>query len=686
MIAIDATRRNFLGVLAAGLMGGLVACSGAAPAATSGSSTPASGTGASGSSATVLGADQVGPLVQNIVNKPGKDLKPQRLADGLVPPTNKWFSGLVFGDTALPVFPLPLSFGVDAKGFSFGLPTVTTTAKTIMGGYAPIIEVGTGSNTSWQVVGYDELSVTLQGTSGGNVVGTVVIAEGSPFVSFTAAGNTELSTNLPFAASGVAYSVQGGASSYGLVTKATVSGTTVSLTKGQTATWFAVPDGGTLETMAPLAADPVKATSATYEVGEVASTTLEYATVGGGTTAFATMPHQQATLSGQGDELGSYASSYGTLKVYAGNKLSWTDQLLAARPGLDLSKLSDAERKEVAEAVKADVAAAKPYPADTYFGGKALYRDAQLLQIARQVGADDVADTLKQQVTTELEKWTDPKGCETRDAFCFFYDTTTRGLIGQTPSFGSDEYNDHHFHYGYFLYAAGVLAADDSALATRLAPVMNLLAADIASSPGNELFPSRRNFDSYASHSWASGTSPFADGNNQESASEAVTAYAGLTLWAQASGNQNLEIEARWMHALEGASAQAYWTNFDTTQPVYQGFEHSVTPLNFGGKRDYATWFSAEPAAALAILLIPVSPSSDQLKGDAARIAANVAEGIGSKGFDQQYGDYILMYSALAGEDARVKALDALRSFDKSKIDDGNTYSYTLAWLLSLKP
>ena len=687
MIAIDTTRRTFLTVLAGGVIGGLVACSGTAPAATTdGATTPAAvQTGAGGSSGTVLGADQVGPLVQNVVNRAGKDLKPERLASGLVPPTNKWFSGLVFGDTALPVFPLPLSFGVDAKGFSFGLPTVTTTAKTIMGGYAPIIQVGTGSNTTWQVTAYDELSVTLTGTSGGTVVGSVVIAEGSPFVSFTAAANTQLSTNLPFAASGEAYSVQGGASSYGLVTKGTVSGLTVSLDKGQSATWFAVPDGGSLAAMAPLAADPIKSTSASYEVGDKASTTLDYATVGGGKTAFATMPHQQATLSGQGEELGTYASSYGTLKVYEGNKLSWTDALLAARPGLDLSKLTDAERKEVATAVTADVAAAKPYPADTYFGGKALYRDAQLLQIAQQVGADDVAAKLKQKVTTQLETWMEPKGCDTRAAFCFFYDTTNKGLIGETPSFGSDEYNDHHFHYGYFLYAAGVLAADDSALATKLAPVMNLLAADIASSPGNEYFPSRRNFDSYASHSWASGTSPFADGNNQESASEAVTAYAGLTLWAQAVKDKNLEVEARWMHALEGASAQAYWTNFDTTQPVYSGFGHSVIPLNFGGKRDYATWFSAEPAAALAILLIPVSPSSDQLKGDAARIAKNVAEGIGSKGFDQQYGDYILMYSALAGEDARVKALDALRSFDKSKIDDGNTYSYTLAWLLSLK-
>lgn len=684
MIAIDTTRRTFLSAVAGGLITTLVACSSPSPTATSGATAPQ--TEAAGTSATVLGTDEVAPLVSDIVQAAGKDLKPERLGEGLIPPTNKWFSGLVFGDTAQPVFPLPLSFGVDGKGFSFGLPTVTTTAKTIMGGYAPIISVGTGSETTWSVTGYDELSVTLTGTSGGTRVGTVTIAEGSPFVTFTAAAGTTLTTNLPFAAHGDAWSVQGGAAEYGLVTGGEVSGTSVKLAEGQTATWFPVPDGGSLDAVAALAADPLKATSASYEVADKVTTTLRYDTVKSGSTAFAAMPHQAGTLQGAGEALGTYASSYGTLTLYAGNELTWTDPTYTARTGLDLSGLSADEKSELADSIKTDVAALGAYPADTYFGGKALYRDAQLWQIARQVGADAEADKLKERVTTQLLQWAEPKGCDTRAAFCFFYDTTNSGIVGNTPSFGSDEYNDHHFHYGYFLYAAGVLAADDPELATKLAPVMNLLAADIATSPSNEYFGSRRNFDSYASHSWASGTSPFADGNNQESASEAVTAYAGLTLWARASGNKNLEVEARWMQSLESSAARAYWTDFDLSDPVYSGFGHKVLPLNFGGKRDYATWFSAEPAAALAILLIPVSPSSDQLKTDAERINANVTEGIGSKGFDQQYGDYILMYSALAGEDARVKALDALRGFDRKLIDDGNTYSYTLAWLLSLKP
>ena len=76
--------------------------------------------------------------------------------------------------------------------------------------------------------------------------------------------------------------------------------------------------------------------------------------------------------------------------------------------------------------------------------------------------------------------------------------------------------------------------------------------------------------------------------------------------------------------------APAYWTNFDQSQPVYSGYGHKIVSLNWGGKRDYATWFSPEPAAMLGILVIPMSPSSTYLAGDPARIDANVAEATGA--------------------------------------------------------
>jgi endo-1,3(4)-beta-glucanase len=44
-----------------------------------------------------------------------------------------------------------------------------------------------------------------------------------------------------------------------------------------------------------------------------------------------------------------------------------------------------------------------------------------------------------------------------------------------------------------------------------------------------------------------------------------------------------------------------------------------------------------------------------------------------------------VMYSALAGEQQRKAALAAAERLDDKWIDDGNSRSYLLAWLMSLK-
>ena len=160
------------------------------------------------------------------------------------------------------------------------------------------------------------------------------------------------------------------------------------------------------------------------------------------------------------------------------------------------------------------------------------------------------------------------------------YDEAARSAIGLTPSFGSDELNDHHFHYGYLLAAAGLLAKDDPALADELAPVMDLLAQDIAAAQASTELPQLRSFDPYAGHSWASGTSPFADGNNQESSSEAVTAWNGLGLWASASDQPELATEATWLASTEALTARTYWTAPDLEE--FEGFDHTMVSLELG--------------------------------------------------------------------------------------------------------
>ncbi len=632
----------------------------------------------------VFPASQITPLVDGVVHKVPKELPITRLADGLVPPTNRWFSGLAFGDTAQPVFPLPLSFSLVEKGFAFGQPTILTTEKNIAGGYKADVTVDTGAASS-RVSAYDNLTVTMEGLDGsGKVLGQTRIAEGSPFVSYTSAAGGTLSSALALTKTGDFWTGQAGGTTYGLVVSdGSVNGSSIDLKKGGVATWFPVPTDGSTDKLAALAGNTVTGSTVDYDIsGKVVTTRLGY--TASGDTAFATMPHQQANLtSTAGCDLGTYPSIYGTLRLCSGQQISYTSPLSPPTGSLDLGSVSDADKKVLTDQVRKDIAALPAFPADTYFGGKALYRAAMLYRLAKQVGAEDAATAVKAKLTETLGKWMDPQGCAQRDAFCFVYDEQAKGLVGLTPSFGSDEFNDHHFHYGYFLYAAGVLAQDDPALAQQYAPVMNLLAADIGSAGGNQAFPDRRVFDAYAGHSWASGTSPFADGNNQESSSEAVTAWTGLALWGKASGNEPLTTEATWMLSSEAQSGLAYWTNFDAAQPVYNGFGHKIVSLNWGGKRDYATWFSPEPAAMLGILVIPMSPSSTYLAGDPERIRANVAEATSGGKFDQKFGDYLLMYDALAGDDERKTALATAEKLDDKWIDDGNSRSYLYAWLMS---
>ena len=124
-------------------------------------------------------------------------LPTKRLAEGLLPPTNRWFSGLVFGDQPQPVFPLPLSFGLTAGGFSFGLPTVTASEKAILGGFKPDVAVQTGAKST-QVSAYDSLTVTIDNLDGaGKVLGEDHAGAGLALRRYTAEAAGEMTTKLP---------------------------------------------------------------------------------------------------------------------------------------------------------------------------------------------------------------------------------------------------------------------------------------------------------------------------------------------------------------------------------------------------------------------------------------------------------------------------------------------------------
>ncbi len=662
------SRRTWCGLVGSSALvmgvGSLAACSSKTPAATP----------------TALDRSTVSTLVAAVTTRTPKTLVMSRLAEGVTPPTNHWFTGLVFGEQPQPVFPMPLGFGLTKSGFEFWLPKVVVNAKTIGAEQGPRLALSVDGVTGGVVSAYDAASVVVQlRDASGAGVADVRLVQGSPTISVKALKDVKLTGSGAFTAVGSAWQATLGATVFGLSGDVKVSGSDVTLASGQTGVFFVPPTTGM--TVADLAskARAVTGTDVTYEIGtDDVTTTIRYAA--GGPAMVVSMPHHEGSLVSKGQSLGSYDSVYGKLELYATETLVWRAKRWDIRTALDLSKLSSDQKAKLATQVAADVASSKPYPEDSYFGGKGLYRDAMLLEIAKAVGAKDAAKTVKDRLTTALQRWTEPKGADARATECFVYDATYHGMIGLKASFGSDEYNDHHFHYGYFLYAAGVLCADDSALAAKLAPVMDLLAADIASPTDTGFFPQWRPFDAYASHSWASGTSPFADGNNQESSSEAVNAWAGLALWTRARGDKAMEQQATWMHSLEAQTALAYWLAPDMS--AFPGFQHHIVGIGFGAKRDYATWFSPDPTAILTIQVLPASPSAGYLAASPDRVSAAVTEAVGSGDYRKTYGDYCLLYSSLASKDAAAKALDTAPSL-ADHIDDGNSMSYLLAYLMT---
>ncbi len=629
------------------------------------------------------------PVFQSILNNAKLAALPQKdasgidtthVATGVTPPTNKWFSGLALQQIPKTVFPTPLSFTPTDSSFTFDLPSVTTNPSTITTTVKQPIHVSIEGATYYQVTRYDEVSVDLTFHSANNALGTVTLVAGLPYVYYTALGDGALTIDGGGAQSsqqGDALSFQKNDSTTTLLAYdgAHVGGDsrTITVPKGGAVTMYAAKNE-LIKTVGQYAKNRVESAVVSYKKdGNNFQTTIDYKTVNGQPTYYGRLPHQQAGSSGGP----AYNTIYGALVMQAGTALTFTTPQVPVVGELNLSKLSTSDRALLVQTVRQDSNAPKTYPDDSYFGGKAMYRDAQLLVLAKQLGETDTATTVQTRLRDGLEKWFQQNGTGAKS---FYYDTKIHGIVGVTPSFGSEAFNDHHFHYGYFIYASGVLARYDADFRSKYQDEVNLLVADIANYRSDEKLPLRRAFDPYFGHSWASGSAPFADGNNQESSSEAINAWVGLDLWARQINNTDLASEADWMLSNEAASTSAYWLDFDSSKAPYVGFAHSLVSLNWGGKRDYATWFSPDPRAMLGIQLIPMSPTMQYMSTYGNRIAKEVKEAQ-SSGAPAQFDDYILMYESLNGSTSGL--LDKAKQLPDTVIDDANSRSYLYAWLMS---
>ncbi|CAK0813428.1 unnamed protein product, partial [Prorocentrum cordatum] len=204
--------------------------------------------------------------------------------------------------------------------------------------------------------------------------------------------------------------------------------------------------------------------------------------------------------------------------------------------------------------------------ADTYFSGKMLARLARLVVIADELGEakESYFSDMVKRLTERIEVWL------REDAEApFVYDAAWGGLVscgclyddcegecgprcanaGEPASscpaleapgmnFGNGYYNDHHFHYGYFVYSAAVAAKYAPKWEEEWREQILALVRDYANpSAEDPHFPVARHKDWFLGISWAGGIpQAYENGRNQESTSEAIHSYYACVRWSHYCG------------------------------------------------------------------------------------------------------------------------------------------------------
>ncbi len=640
-------------------------------------------------------------------------------------PTNQWFSSLLFGRWSQPLHAHPATYLAGAAGFEIGYPHRSTVdaggrGKDIAYPHHAAITL---SPTDFQpadarLAGQGDFSVTVKMADASGQALLATLVHGSPFSYYTlSAGNLR---------------VQLAAGAHRCSTPTPAQELCVEALERQFAL-FAPPDAhwSATDTAQPvvefgpsgrflsvaLLPDAEPATLAAFRqhaYAFVTDTRVEWhydaassqvetrftATVaprvaGAETALLGLYPHQDRALVDPPAERFSFDSVRGPIRTLSQNsfrtRYTWHG-ILPFWGGLE----DKADRERLESVLNGDAARSRnlftiQMGRGTYWYGKALSAVAQLMCIAEQEGDSAMRDAQLKTLHERMETWFSGGN---RSSY-FVQDARLGTLVGYPDEYGSVAHmNDHHFHYGYWLNAAAQLALRDRDWAARehWGGMVDLIAADIATADrGRADFPFLRNFDAYEGHSWASGDANFGDGNNQESSSEAVNAWAGLVLWGEATGNQALRDQGIWMYTLETEAINDYW--FDTRGVLfpkdYGG--RLVAAQVFGGRYAYNTWWTEEPRQIQGINLIPITPASVYLGRDpdyirrfnaalGPEVKAYHARGMSDGTPDDIWQDLHASFLALADPAA---ALNQWKPRGSNEL--GETRSHTLFWLLSLK-
>ena len=320
------------------------------------------------------------------------------------------------------------------------------------------------------------------------------------------------------------------------------------------------------------------------------------------------LPHHYRNTSKNFDFIAGadYAMFRGMMHTGAGREFALSYDFGGMPPYMPEPINMPEERRETLNAMLDYMSAHYTINGNTY--AKGLGENSTLMLMAKSLNHPGF-DLFRNNLKSEFADWLTFDESERNQKQRYFaYYPNYGGMIGFPPGYGSQGFNDLHFHNGYFVIGAARLMMVDKEFKRDYADMVKLVAKNYANWERDETsdtaMPFLRTFDPYLGHSFAGGTGD-GGGNNQESSSEAINSWFGIYLLGVELNDQDIINTGAMGYMLESISTGEYWLDlYEDNFPETYG--HEYVGILRTDNLAWATYFAGDPAWVLGIQSCPV--------------------------------------------------------------------------------
>ena len=337
--------------------------------------------------------------------------------------------------------------------------------------------------------------------------------------------------------------------------------------------------------------------------------------------------HYRTTANDLAFQSYSYLTPRGPMKIAPGASfhISWPFRGIAPTlPAPHVNNLpNDYNAARMTNYMNQFTAAGHPNLAgDTYYGARELAQSAQVMAIDAQLNQYAPLSTIETNLRAQMADWMTYTPGETNHYFARY--NNWRALIGFNVNFGSQAFNDMHFHYGYFAVTAALLGMHDPSFLTQYGGMARQMVKQYANWDRTDPnFPVLRCFDIWEGHSGAGGLAD-GQGENQESSSEAMNSWAGMYLLGGMMNDIPMTDAGAMGYAIESTAVNEYWQDWKQTNfPASYG--EATTGILASSGIAYGTYFSGDPVWVNAIQWVATNNWNNYLVRDKSVAARQLA-------------------------------------------------------------